>query len=166
MNELTLLRLHAASIDDLGIYPAAYVKGDVTTERTPWQDGWNAAVCAMTDYQEAIEKWFEELPDDAQQAVDLFLGRNDLILRVNVTNPIPAPKHSQVRMLLNMGDTFEYATADAEEVPVDAIVKVAHVALDYGTQGLIAWAAMRRGYEPLAEVRDELYKKARAELAA
>lgn len=157
MNELTYLRLQVAAMDDLGIYPAAVTKGDVTTERTAWQDGWNAAVCAMTDNQSAVYKWFNELPDDAQHAIDLLIGRDDLLLRVVENN--------EVRMALNMGDTFEYATADMEVVPVDAVVTVAQIALDYGVQGLIAWAAMRRGAEPLEQLRDELYKSARKMLA-
>jgi hypothetical protein len=55
-----------------------------------------------------------------------------------------------------MNDTFDYASGDAEEVPPERWIEVNNVYKQYSSMGLIAWTALRRGYEPLKPIADKL----------
>lgn len=161
MDDATRFHLLTAATDALGMYPA----GDgAATERTAWQEGWNAALTAVTDSQVVAEAWFEGLPANVQQAVGLLL--TDEMLHLNLTNLTPTPEHGEVHMLLNMNDTFGYAMADTEEVPVDEVVKVSHLWIYYLHAGLVAWTAIRRGKEPILEQRTPDYYAACKDLEA
>ena len=65
-------------------------------------------------------------------------------------------------LVLNCGDTFAYACADAEEVPDDQIDLVRRMHDKFGYVGLTAWIAARRKCEPLIQLRTEAYREARA----
>jgi hypothetical protein len=49
---------------------------------------------------------------------------------------------------LNLSDTFYYACADCEEVPVEQLGEVARLFKLYGFWGAVYWAAKRRGHDP------------------
>jgi len=67
-------------------------------------------------------------------------------------------------LVLNCGDTFAYACADAEEVPDDQIDTVRRLHDKHGYPGLVAWIARRRGCEPLIQLRTEAYRAALADI--
>lgn len=49
------LRIIFARFDDsVWIYPAAWTEKGITTERTPYGDGWNAAVKDMSKFSSAL----------------------------------------------------------------------------------------------------------------
>ena len=52
-------------------------------------------------------------------------------------------------LVLNMNDTFAFATADAEEVPPSQWQEVADIYKEFGRDGLTAWTAIRRNAEPI-----------------
>ena len=68
----------------------------------------------------------------------------------------------QICLLLN--DTFDYATADAEPLTDDECIECAHVFKDHGWPGIVAWAAIKRGVEPLEQIQTKEYKEAIAAL--
>ncbi len=44
-------------ITDVGVYPRSVTKGGITTERTEWQDGWNAAITeVLRVYENALKE--------------------------------------------------------------------------------------------------------------
>lgn len=63
-------------------------------------------------------------------------------------------------VLLN--DTFSYASADAERVTEDQVPLLADLYQRFDHAGVVAWAAWRRGCEPIKELRTETYNSARA----
>ena len=65
-------------------------------------------------------------------------------------------------LVLNCGDTFAYACADAEDVPDDQIDLVRRMHDKFGYTGLVAWIASRRKCEPLIQRQTAAYREARA----
>jgi len=63
--------------------------------------------------------------------------------------------------VVNVNDTFAYATADAERVTDAQIDNLIAVHKQFGGAGVIAWAASVRGSEPLAAYQTERYFAAR-----
>jgi len=67
-------------------------------------------------------------------------------------------------IILNMNDTFAYATADREEVDVDDLEPIFPAIVKHDYHALVAYVARVRGYEPLAPLDGHEYKAARAEV--
>lgn len=61
-------------------------------------------------------------------------------------------------------DTFGYACADCEELEPGNAEEVRKIADKYGWDGVTAWAAFRRGCEPIKPLLTEKYYKAREEI--
>jgi hypothetical protein len=66
---------------------------------------------------------------------------------------------------VNCGDTFFYATADAEDITPGQAEQVRDFYERYGWAGVVAWVAKKRGIEPLKYFQDEKYDAAMAELS-
>jgi len=64
------MNFYETALDSIGIYPKSTTKGDVTTERTEWQEGWNACVSKIIDKVEAFEKWFYSLEENQRTLLD------------------------------------------------------------------------------------------------
>jgi hypothetical protein len=152
LKELRTTMLDAAR-DTVGIFPQARMNADGAWEyRTPWQDGWNAALIALFDRTEWLTKWFVSLPDATRTIVLELLHADALFLVV---------RNEVVVCALNMNDTFGYGCSDGTDVPIDAWSIVSHVYRDYGHDGLTAWAAKQEGVEPIRERQTERYVAAR-----
>lgn len=67
---------------------------------------------------------------------------------------------------VNCNDTFYYACADAEGLAPGEAYKVRDFYERYGWAGVVAWAAKKRGAEPLKELQDDKYSEAMAELSS
>ncbi len=157
-----MLAVKSAAGNDMGIFCAATIKDGVTTERTPWQDGWNAHSMALLNKEGAVEKWYRGLPAELRAVLLPFIcdaDESDPVLWVR-------EHEGGVRLFLNVGDTFAYACADAEEVPADeaTLALLARLYSEHGGSGLVAWAARRRGVEPLEQLRTPAYMAAREAL--
>lgn len=51
-------------------------------------------------------------------------------------------------LILNMNDTFHYASADCESMPADDVETLLGVLSEYKHEALTAYAAVKRGYDP------------------
>lgn len=140
------------SIDSIGIYPQATKRGDEWQYRTEWQEGWNAAVLALFQRHKWLTEWLTSLEPDALTAITELFEHDALFVWVN---------NGAVTCALNMNDTFGYATADCEEVPMEDVQTVARLWRDFGAAGMTAWAAVRRGDEPIEPRQTERYHAAR-----
>lgn len=70
---------------------------------------------------------------------------------------------SAFHVTLNMNDTFDWATADAEDIAVEDIPKLVEVYQKFGHAGIDAFAALQRGYDVMDHpaVRTQLYYAAK-----
>lgn len=68
--------------------------------------------------------------------------------------------------VVNVNDTFAYATADAQRITDDQIDTLIRLERRFGNDGVVAWAAAVRGCEPLEPYRTEKYRLARAAYSA
>jgi hypothetical protein len=142
------------AIDSLGIYPKAHVdeKG-VRTERTERQEGWNEAIITIRKNHILIKKWYEEIPEEHQEIVKLFLEQDIAFISFN--------ENRTVSFNLLMNDTFCYACADGEEVTINELSVVKEMYQTFGSSGLTAWVAIKRNEEPVRELRTSFYFAAR-----
>jgi len=128
----------------------------------------------MTD-TERVEWWKQKAYEYRRIALGLQ-GRLDgwtpeqltaitsLIEGHDLFDPWSDLSRSEFTLCLNMNDTFYWGTADGEEItPEDAVV-VYQVAQKFGADGVTAWVAHRRGYEPQIDSirKRERYQKAYA----
>jgi hypothetical protein len=156
-NRETTLLLLAAAQSDQGIYPACTVQGDGTRqERTPWQDGWNAACMDLTQRWVNFGNWFDALDDLQKETIHSLLEQQAIDLSVD--------EDRNVALVLVLNDTFARACADSEEVPMSDLATLAGVWKDFGHDGLTAYAATKRNQEPLPELQTPLYVQARQKM--
>lgn len=65
-----------------------------------------------------------------------------------------------------LNDTFAYACADGELLPDDQIDSLIDMHKRFGHDGVVAWAAHRRGREPIAKLQNGKYQEALAAIDA
>lgn len=161
MNELQKAKLQNAidyaSQMTMGIYVQTVVAADGTrTERTEWQNGWNAALMSLAKTQRRIRDLFKILPEDV--ALLMLELLDSYMLEINVHEDKP------IIFYLNMNDTFGYSCADAEEVIVSEIPEVHRLWKKYGHHGLTAWSAIKRNVDPIDECKTKQYALAVKEI--
>lgn len=144
-----------AVLDGLGVYPAAVTENSVTTERSAWQDGWNAATKEIEEKAETIEAWFKDLPLQTARSMEYAL-EHDLI-EVQISG-------KTVRLILFMNDVFCHA-ADGERIEAEDTYHIEHVHRGWGHHGVIAWVARRRKEAPLERCQTAGYRAAMAWVA-
>jgi len=125
--------------------------------RTEWQDGWNACyedICLRT---QCMIKWIANLSEKNRKALLELLEERAINLEYG---------DSGVEVYVNMNDTWGYACADSEEVPVDELPKVLYAWKNYEGDGLTAWAALKTGYKPIEPLLTDKYYEAHTKIAA
>jgi len=153
MNEENLGNLFLAkALDSMGMYPQATISGDVRTERTPWQEGWNEALMKLTNRWVAIGEWYKTINESIKPILAECLLKDIMFLHV---------EENKISILVNVGDTFAYAYADAEEVDITEVQTVKDIYDRFSWDGVIAWAARKRKETPIEERITEAYKMAR-----
>jgi hypothetical protein len=65
---------------------------------------------------------------------------------------------------VNCNDTFYYASADATAFEPHEAKEIRRVFEQWGWDGVVAWCAIRRGEEPLSELRTSTHLEAVASL--
>jgi hypothetical protein len=150
--------LWEAAHDDLGIYPVATIREGITTPRTEWQDGWNAAVMAATEKHSLLTRWAKTLTEEQVTQLTELLDYDGEPVSLQVREDI-------VGLHIHCGDTFAYACADAEDFTLDDLPEIYALWQKHKYLGLVAWIARKRGHEPVKEVRyDTHYLAAKADL--
>lgn len=151
--------LWEAAVDDLGIYPRAVIKGDIETLRTDWQDGWNAAVMAITEKHGLFTAWVEALTEEQSTQLRTLLDSDGEPASIHV-------RDNAVTLSMSFSDTFAYACADGESFTLDELPEIHRLWKAHGYNGLVAWAARKRHAEPVKEVRlTATYLAAKADLS-
>lgn len=121
-----------AALETVGVYPKSVHGPGGYEERTPYHEGWNAATHDVTDKVMKALALVESADDDLTLLLVADLGW---------TRPDGS-------FVLNVNDTFYYATADCEEVPAGEVAAVARLFRRYGYHGVNYWVATRRGHNP------------------
>ena len=156
---MTTLLLLAAAKEDQGIYPACTVQADGKREdRTPWQDGWNAACMDLSARWVNLGNWFDGLDDTQKTMIHTLLEQRAIDLSVD--------EDRNVEIVLVLNDTFGRASADSETVPMVDLGTLCGAWQEFGADGLVAYAAHRRNQDPLPELRSDTYLKAREKMSA
>ena len=137
-----------------GIYPMSTLQDGLQRERTPWEDGWNAAHMSLTRSWVAICKWVRALPPEQRDALVRLLVRDAIEINCE-DGETPRP-------WLLMNDTFGYACADGTDVDPVELPAVAEVFARFGHDGLVAWAARKEQCDVIQPLRTADFEAARA----
>lgn len=152
--------LWEAAVDDMGIYPRAVVRDGVETPRTEWQDGWNAAVVAVSEKYEKLLTWVRALEPEQSEQLRKLLDSDGEPVHLRVTD-------GNVELRVLCGDTFAYACSDSESFELAELPEIHRLWDAHGYSGMTAWIARKRQMEPVKEWRQTAgYLKAKADLAA
>lgn len=155
--------LWEAAHDDMGIYPKAVVKAGVEVPRTEWQEGWNAAIMAMTQKYQRLRRWAEQLQPDVQKVLVELLDDDAEPLRLSYRESDGA--EGGVELLLFCSDTFIYACSDSEAITLEELPEWHALWKAHGYVGTVAWISRKRSMPPVKEYRlDPAYIKAVADL--
>ena len=154
MERLTSLLLLACAQQDQGIYPAAVVENGQTRERTPWQDGWNAACMDLTQKHLNLIQWFKGLPAEQANFIETLLAQDAIYLTLDDDH--------EVSVGLLMNDTFGFAVADSEEVPMEHLGVIWALWEDFEQDGLVGYAAAKRKDIPIMPWQTPRFFKAHA----
>lgn len=111
-----------------------------------------SAYAAMTDADRIIE--YEHL---------FYLAAEDIVF-FSFYNEEVEDYDGWFHAAVNVNDTFYYASADAEDLAPGKAAIVRDYYERYGWGGVVAWAAIKRGQEPLPPLRTPEYHQAWAEL--
>lgn len=157
MDKITSLVLLSCARDDQGLYPAATVENGVKRERTPWQDGWNAACLDLTRRHLNLIRWFKSLPENQATLVAslAFSGVIEI-----------SQEDDEVDIILNMNDVLGFAVSDCETVRLDHLGHLAVLHQEFGDDGLIAYAATQRNQPPIATRQTAKFASAMARAGA
>ena len=114
MNKEIEAALNELAIDSMGIYPQANIdENNIRTERTEWQNGWNAAIMEFRKRVCAFEEWFSKLPENVSSMIGEMLLDETIRLHLD--------KYKNVTMWVLMNDTFYFACADGEDITLEEI---------------------------------------------
>lgn len=150
-------KLFVVANEDMGIYPQACRQpGGHMKPRTPYQDGWNAYAMELLEKWCSLSKWFDALTPDQRGQVEALFSEDDS------DQYGLSQDEGKVTLWCLMSDTFAYACADAENIPLEALPVVLRLREEFGYEGVTAWAANRRGEEPLKQLQTDKYKEALA----
>ena len=133
----------------MGIYPkASYNELGEKHERTPYEEGWNAAIIGLIRKETQIEEWFSSLTETEKEYVKYLLKYDIITL---------SPRSDKMDLYINCNDIF-YPASDGEVITVDDFEILVDLDWGFGWDGIVAWISMKRGIEPKSSV----YKKHRA----
>lgn len=137
-----------------GVYPQSFIEVDKDgketkrTERTEWQEGWNA--CHMELFlktEKALYKLEERISDELALLMIADLGYTQ-----------------NGQFLLNMNDTFYYGSDCEPVVGEEEIKEVARLFGSYGYSGVTYWVAKKRNYDPqVTKYKDQVRNVRRME---
>lgn len=92
-----------------------------------------------------------------------WLAARDLIV-FSTYDPIMETHNNYWHAAVCCNDTFYYATADAEDLAPGEELRLRAIYERHGWPGVVAWCAVKRGEEPLPQLRTPEYLSARMEL--
>ena len=157
MNKEIELALNELAIDSMGIYPQARIdENNVRTERTEWQNGWNAAIIEFRQRACAFEEWFSKLPAEVSSMIGEMLPEEVVRLSLN--------KDKNITMWVLMNDTFYFACADGEDITMEEIPLLYQLWKKFSWYGLVAIVSKKRKQLPLQAVQTEEFNAALAYL--
>jgi hypothetical protein len=144
-------------LETMGVYPASMVKNGVKTERTEWQNGWNASQMALVVSMSKVEEYFEKL--DEETILKLINLSDDSIIFCHVNSDKEDP-FDMVRFVVNCGDIFYLSCADCEEISVDEIGELWDMCYDNcGNKkpyGGAAWCVEKRKLRPCSYAEEKM----------
>lgn len=136
----------------MGYYPQATTYPDGHTEdRTPWEDGWNAALTTLRERRHALARWWKVVNETQQTLLAEMLMSRAIEIDTDGT---------EIELCIRVNDTFFWGCADTEEISLDDIPNVFALWSAHKRDGLDAFVARRRGMHVIDQLRTPEYERA------
>lgn len=126
-----------------GLYPQAVIVGNVRTERTPWQEGWNAAFKSLVKDFIKLENFLQSLPVEKRRMILGLMQKDDLTLTAQEEED-----GGNVEMHVNCNDLFAWACADSEQVEDSELESLFQACKDDPIHGAEKWCCKKRNMQP------------------
>lgn len=141
---------------DIGIHPASVTdaKG-VNTPRDRYGDGWNDAVMEINAKEQLLKDWYRALSEDIRKDMD------NLVLCDVVDFNLDELEKKEVKVWVNLNDTFCYACADGEGIELSEVSKLNSIFKEFGHDGVVAYFSIKLGIDPIEPRITEKFKQAR-----
>jgi hypothetical protein len=147
MNDAVKLALCDAVFGSIGVYAEQSTDASgVTTLRTEWQEGYNAAGGEIAERRVMLEQWFRTLPESLQATIGELLVRYEL-------RPDYDSESKAVTLEANCSDLFMWGCSDWEEVTPEKLTEF-HAACERG-QSLL-WICQQRQMRPQKPIVDDM----------
>jgi hypothetical protein len=126
------------AMDNRSVYPKSIFGGEnAYNERTPYMEGWNAAV---TDFSKQVTQ------------ISAILGKNpriaDLVEREQLSITFDNKECTSYTMYVNCNDLFYWACADAEEITTEEFDSLEECLAINERYGSLLWCCRKRGMRP------------------
>lgn len=145
--------------EDMGIYPQARVdENGVCTERTEWQNGWNAFSLAEIKKVGMIIDWFKKLPDDLQVLIESLCLENKIEISVQEDCDDDHP-YAGVSLYINCSDTFFWGCADGEDIGIEELPELLECFKLSPNHGGDLWVCRKRKMRPQTACYKSRYPK-------
>lgn len=133
--------------ENMGIYPQYTVdeKG-VRTERTEWQNGWNAFSLKEIKTVCEINDWFKALSEEHQELIEELIIADKLEISYRGEGNEDVPQG--VSLWINCSDTFFWASADGEGISREELPELLECYKLSPQYGGDLWCARKRQMRP------------------
>ena len=125
--------------DSIGIYPKSTVKDGVTTERTEWQEGWNACSSKILHDVIVLEQWFLDLADKQR----CLLNKIEDCLYFKLED-------DKVNCFINCNDFFWWGCSDCEALDDWDLLEQSLIDAVGADDGYLLYCARKRKMRPQA----------------
>lgn len=154
--EYQQLRTLQLAFESMGVYPKATISNGVETPRTPEQDGYNRYGSELVDKMVKIDAWMKTLDHQVKMAIlKLTAEPEDVFSNVSL-----GVNSEGISLWATCSDTFMYACADAEEIPLDKVLLIQDLVYRFGYDGITAWICFTRKQMPTTFEPSPLFKAA------
>ena len=143
LKEFIELLPYELAASNLGMHPES-VNG---VKRTPYKEGWNAAVTTYYESVIVFSRWFEALETSGLESVLKLVQHDALFIRQD---------EGEVSLFINTSDIFAWACADCEEVELDELDSVVSEITNDPKWGVVKWVCRRENLQPQSAIKREM----------
>ena len=128
------------AFESVGSYPVSVIGGPKPYEkRSDFQNGHNDAMMKMSKNSILIDDKLRSYKSEDLEIILWFLKEDNILVFVN---------EDEVKLSINLSDTFHYSSADCECFEDTDIQLLGKLYGKYGFDGLVAWSAVKRKHKP------------------
>lgn len=142
-----MIDIYELAYDSMGVYPAE----NNGVKRSEWQEGFNAYGKELLEKVIVINKYLDNLSYRQYLSLSYLKNKDYICFYI---------KDENICLTISLNDTFGYACYDYEDVDITELELLEDLDTYYDYDGIVAWAGIKRGADPIKERQTERWKNA------